>query len=175
MCICIEDPFFFVQKQGASVPFSAKKRIWLHFLDAKGFFVCRNSWLEKAQSLWLVNTVILQGLWGFGDTICRTKHGQTRLGIFGFSRISRFWRGHPCRAPRWKKKLFFVQILGGEKLSKFGEKCRWNIFKRPERGLNIFQTRFGSFFGSFFRVFQTVFRIDLKVFRGQFRSARVPP
>ena len=33
-----------------------------------------------------------------------------------------------------KKKLFFVQILGGEKLLKFVEKCRWNIFKRPERG-----------------------------------------
>ena len=26
-----------------------------------------------------------------------------------------------------------------------------------------------------FRVFQTVFRIDLKIFRGQIRSARVPP
>ena len=36
--------------------------------------------------------------------------------------------------PRGEKKLFFVQILGGEKLLKFVEKCRWNIFKRPERG-----------------------------------------
>ena len=36
--------------------------------------------------------------------------------------------------PRGEKKLFFVQILGGEKLSKFVEKCQWNIFKRPERG-----------------------------------------
>ena len=26
--------------------------------------------------------------------------------------------------PRGEKKLFFVQILGGEKLLKFGEKCR---------------------------------------------------
>ena len=26
-------------------------------------------------------------------------------------------------APRGEKKLFFVRILGGEKLSKFGEKC----------------------------------------------------
>ena len=25
--------------------------------------------------------------------------------------------------PRGEKKLFFVQILGGEKLLKFGEKC----------------------------------------------------
>ena len=30
-------------------------------------------------------------------------------------------------------------------------------------------------FRIFFRVFQTVFRIDLKVFRGQFRSADMPP
>ena len=43
------------------------------------------------------------------------------------------------------------------------------------RGLKIFQSRFGSFFGSFFAFFQTVFRIDLKIFRGQIRSARVPP
>ena len=33
-----------------------------------------------------------------------------------------------------KKKLFFVQVLGGEKLLKFVEKCQSNIFKRPERG-----------------------------------------
>ena len=45
-----EGPFAFVQKQGASARFRAKKRIWLHFLDARGFF-CRNFWLEKAQSL----------------------------------------------------------------------------------------------------------------------------
>ena len=36
--------------------------------------------------------------------------------------------------PRGEKKPFLVQILGGEKLFKFVEKCRWNIFKRPERG-----------------------------------------
>ena len=36
--------------------------------------------------------------------------------------------------PRGEKKLFFVQILGGEKLLKFVEKCRSNIFRRPERG-----------------------------------------
>ena len=36
--------------------------------------------------------------------------------------------------PRGEKKLFFVQILGGEKLLNLVEKCRWNIFKRPERG-----------------------------------------
>ena len=36
--------------------------------------------------------------------------------------------------PRGAKQLFLVQILGGEKLLKFVEKCRWNIFKGPERG-----------------------------------------
>ena len=36
--------------------------------------------------------------------------------------------------PRGEKLLFLVQILGGDKLLKFVEKCRWNIFKRPERG-----------------------------------------
>ena len=35
--------------------------------------------------------------------------------------------------PRGENKLFFVQILGGEKLLKFVEKCRWNIFKRPDK------------------------------------------
>ena len=46
-----------------------------------------------------------------------------------------FWLGrisvaYPCRASLWKI-IYFFQILGGEKLL---EKCRWNIFKRPERG-----------------------------------------
>ena len=36
--------------------------------------------------------------------------------------------------PRGEKKLFFVQILGGEKLLKFVEKCQWKTLKRPERG-----------------------------------------
>ena len=36
--------------------------------------------------------------------------------------------------PRGEKKLFFVQILGGEKLLKIVEKCQWKTFKRPERG-----------------------------------------
>ena len=32
------------------------------------------------------------------------------------------------------KVTFFVPILGGEKLLKFVEMCRWNVHKRPERG-----------------------------------------
>ena len=67
-----------------------------------------------------------------------------------------------------------MQILGGEKLFKFVESAS-EIFLSGLRGAKHFQTRFGSFFRIFFRVFQTVFRIDLKVFRGQFRSADMPP
>ena len=33
-----------------------------------------------------------------------------------------YWRGPPPAEPRGEKKLSFVQILGGEKLLKFGEK-----------------------------------------------------
>ena len=40
----------------------------------------------------------------------------------------------PAEPRRFWKKLFLVLILGGEKLLKFVEKCRWKTFKRPERG-----------------------------------------
>ena len=43
------------------------------------------------------------------------------------------------------------------------------------RGAKIFSIAFRIGFRIHFRVFQTVFRIDLKFFRGQFRSAGVPP
>ena len=43
------------------------------------------------------------------------------------------------------------------------------------RGAKIFSIAFRIVFRILFRVFQTVFRIDLKMFRGQIRSARVPP
>ena len=76
--------------------------------------------------------------------------------------------------PRGEKKLFFVLILGGEKLLKFVEKCRWNILSGL-REAKHFSNAFRIVFRILFRVFQTVFRIDLKVFRGQFRSADMPP
>ena len=75
--------------------------------------------------------------------------------------------------PRGEKKLFFVQILGGEKLLNLlksaGEKFLGGL-----RGAKHFSNAFRIVFQIFFRDFQTVFRIDLKVFRGQFRSAGVP-
>ena len=43
------------------------------------------------------------------------------------------------------------------------------------RGAKHFSIAFRIVFRILFRVFQTVFRIDLKNFRGQIRSARVPP
>ena len=69
-----------------------------------------------------------------------------------------------------KKKLVFVQILGGEKLLKFVENAG-EIFLSGLRGAKTFS----NFFRILFRVFQTVFRIDFKYFRGQFRSADMPP
>ena len=77
----------------------------------------------------------------------------------------------PLQSLAVKKCFIFLKILGGEKLLKFVEKCRCNIFKRPEMGLKTLRSRFGSFFG-FFRVFQTVFRIDLKFCSGAISFCR---
>ena len=63
-----------------------------------------------------------------------------------------------------KKKLFFVHILGGEKLLKSVESAGV-IFLSGLRGLKIFQTRFGSFFGSFF-AFSNRFSDRFKFFSG---------
>ena len=52
-------------------------------------------------------------------------------------------------------------------------KSAGEIFLSGLRGAKIFSNAFRIVFRILFRVFQTVFRIDLKVFRGQFRSARV--
>ena len=43
------------------------------------------------------------------------------------------------------------------------------------RGAKNFSIAFRIAFRILFRVFQTVFRIDLNIFRGQIRSARVRP
>ena len=49
------------------------------------------------------------------------------------------------------------------------------IFLSGLRGAKNLSVAFRIVFWIFFRVFHTVFRIDLKVFRGQFRSADMPP
>ena len=68
-----------------------------------------------------------------------------------------------------------MRILGGEKLLKFVESAG-EIFLSGLRGAKNFLNAFRIvFFRILFRVFQTVFRFDLKVCRGQFRSADMPP
>ena len=76
--------------------------------------------------------------------------------------------------PRGEKSLFFWQILGGEILTKFVESAGEKVLGGL-RGAKTFSNTFRIVFRIFFRVFQTVFRINLKVFRGQFRSADMPP
>ena len=44
--------------------------------------------------------------------------------LFRLSRTMQFLGVATPAEPRGEKKLFFVQILGGEKLLKFVEKCR---------------------------------------------------
>ena len=72
--------------------------------------------------------------------------------------------------PRGEKNILL--ILGGEKL--FG-KVPVKKFKWPEKGYKFFGGVSNRFSDLFFHVFQTVFRVELNIFRGQFRSAGVPP
>ena len=76
------------------------------------------------------------------------------------------WQGISCKcfSVATPKNFFLVQTVGGDKLL---EKCRWNIFKRPERGLKFSDT-FRIVFRIFFGVFQTVFRVKLTVLGGNF-------
>ena len=74
--------------------------------------------------------------------------------------------------PRGDNNLFLCKFLGGEKLLK---KCRW-MFKQPERGFKIFghvSYCFSDLF--FFAFFKPSFVSNSNFFRGQFRSADVPP
>ena len=64
--------------------------------------------------------------------------------------------------PRAEEKLYLCKFWGGEKLF---EKCGWNIFKRPERGLNIFKHVSGRFSDLFSR-FSIPFSYQFKLFSG---------
>ena len=77
--------------------------------------------------------------------------------------------------PRGEKKTFFCANFGRWKTFKIWWKMGGETFLVDLRGLNIFSIAFRIVFRILFRVFQTVFRIDLKFFRGQFRSADMPP
>ena len=58
-----------------------------------------------------------------------------------------------------------MQILDGEKLLKFVEKCRWNIFRRPERGQQFFG-RVSDRFSDLFSCFSNRFSYRFKRFAG---------
>ena len=72
-------------------------------------------------------------------------------------RTHRYLAWPPLQSLAAEKSFYFFAGLGGEKLLKFVEECRWNIFKRPERGLKTFWSRFGWLFGSFFAFFKPFF------------------
>ena len=60
------------------------------------------------------------------------------------------------KKPRKRRTGYFLQSLGGEKLL---QRCRSNIFKRPERGLRI-SDHVSDRFSDIFRVFQIIFRVN---------------
>ena len=73
------------------------------------------------------------------------------------------------------KKHFFLCKFWAVKNFEILLKSTGEIFLSGLRGANNFSVAFRIVFRIIFRVFQTVFRIDLKVFRGQIRSADMPP
>ena len=81
----------------------------------------------------------------------------------------------PPAEPRGEKKTFFCANFGRWKTFKIWWKMGGEKFLVGLRGAKNFSIAFRIVFRILFRVFQTVFRIDLKIFRGQIRSARVPP
>ena len=76
--------------------------------------------------------------------------------------------------PRAEKKIILCTFWAVEKFLYLG-KSAGEIFLSGLRGAKSFSVAFRIVFRIFFRVFQTVFRIGLKAFRGEFRSADMPP
>ena len=74
------------------------------------------------------------------------------------------WISGPLRIS-W---TYFCANFGGEKLLKFVEKCRWNIFKRPERGYKFFGRVSDHFSNPFSPFFKPFFVSILKFFGGSF-------
>ena len=74
-----------------------------------------------------------------------------------------------------KKKPFFLCEFWAAKNFQNLLKSAGEIFLSSLRGAKKCSLAFRIVLRIFFRVFQTVFRIDLNVFRGQFRSADMPP
>ena len=77
--------------------------------------------------------------------------------------------------PRGEKITFFLcKFWAVKNFLKFVGSAG-EIFLSGLRGAKIVLVAFRIVFRILFRVFQTVFRLDLKVFRGQFCSADMPP
>ena len=81
----------------------------------------------------------------------------------------------PLQSLAVKKNFFLCKFWAVKNFLKFGEK--WAVINLLVglRGAKNFSIAFRIVFRILFRVFQTVFRVKLKIFRGQFRSAGVPP
>ena len=124
-----------------------------------------------AGSLDLRNPVALQGV---EQVHLRVSRYTSTLSLRSCLVFQGFLAWLPLQSLAVKKYLFLVQILGGEKLFNL-LKSAGEIFLKGLRGAKNFSNAFRIVFRIFFRVFETVFRIDLKVFRGQFRSADMPP
>ena len=76
--------------------------------------------------------------------------------------------------PRGEKKLFLCKFWAVKNFLNLVKNAS-EIFLSGLRGAKHFSVAFRIVFRILFRFFQTVFRIDLKVIRGQFRSADMPP
>ena len=94
--------------------------------------------------------------------------------VVSFSKSPLLLAWPPLQSLAVNKKLFLCEFWAVKNffilLKSVGE-----IFLSGLRGAKNFSNAFRIVFRILFRVFQTVFRIDLKVFRGQFRSADMPP
>ena len=77
--------------------------------------------------------------------------------------------------PRGEQKNFILRKFWAVKNFENLLKSAGEIFLSGLRGAKNISNAFRIVFRILFRVFQTVFRINLKVFRGQFRSADMPP
>ena len=77
--------------------------------------------------------------------------------------------------PRGEKNLFLCKVWAVKNLKKNLLKGAGEIFLSGLRGANNFSVAFRIVFRIFFSRFSNRFRIDLKVFRGQFRSVDMLP
>ena len=109
---------------------------------------------------------------GEGSQGARRSRGGPPSGTWGQTHIWLAWL--PLQSLAVKKNFFLCKFWAVENFKDL-LKSAGEIFLSGRRGAKNFSNTFRIVFRIFFRVFQTVFRIDLKVFRGQFRSADVPP